>query len=412
MEYDKIIDEFNRCITCNNKPCQEKCPLNNDVTGFIKLVKQGEYKKAYELLCETSVLQPLCGRICPHEKQCKSNCTRKYKSEAIEIGELESFIGDMAIEKDWEIPMISDDLKGKKVAVIGSGPAGLTCAAFLRREGAEVTIYEKREELGGLLLYGIPDFRLDKDILRKQISKIISLGINVKTNIKLGIDISLNDLEKEYDAVFIGIGANVPKKINTQGAKLDGVYCGNELLEYGNFPNCNGKVTYVCGGGNVAIDTARTVKRLGAKEVTIVYRRSEEEMPAEKKEIKEAKEEDINFIFHTNIIKIKGNNEVCGIECIKTEYNEEAKLVNIKDTNYDLSADYVFMAVGAETDKEVLENLGLELTSNGNIKINEKNKTSKENVFAGGDLVGEKATVSWAARSGRNAACNIKEYLL
>lgn len=410
MENKKVIEEVNRCITCNNKPCKTKCPLENDVTEVIKLIKQNEHKKAYELLCDTTVLQSICGRICPHEKQCQSNCTRKFKSDAISIGEIEASIGDMAIENDWNIPTISSELKGKKVAIVGGGPSGLTCASFLAREGTEVTIYEKHGELGGILRYGIPEFRLDKKLLKKVIDKILKLGIKTNLNMTLEKDFTLQELEESYDAIFLGIGANVSRKMKIPGEELNGVFGGNELLENSKHPNYLGKIVYVCGGGNVAMDTARTAKKMGAERVIIAYRRSEEEMPAEKKEIKEAKEEGIEFLFHTNIIKILGDTKVEKIECVKTKYQDDV-LVNVEGTNYELEADYVLMAIGSTTEKELLNKLGIELNEKGNIKAFEKNKTSRAKVFAGGDLIGEKATVAWAASSGRKAARGIKEFL-
>lgn len=406
-----VVEEVDRCISCVNKPCQAKCPLQNDITEVIKLVKQNKYKEAYELLCNTTVLQAICGKICPHEKQCQSNCTRKYKSDAIQIGNIESLIGDMAIEQNWEIPMISDELKNKKIAIVGSGPAGLTCAAFLAREGASVTIYEKQQYLGGILRYGIPEFRLDKKLLDETIAKILSLGIEVKNNLTLGTDFTLDELEQKYDAVFLSVGANVSRKMNIPGEELKGVFGGNELLENNQHPNYLEKHVFVCGGGNVAMDTARTVNKLGANSVTIVYRRSEAEMPAEKKEIAEAKAEGIKFLFNTNIVKVIGKESVEKIECVNTQY-ENDKLVNVKDSNYELNADYVLMAIGSMPQVGLLNELDIELTQKNYIKIDEAYKTSRPKTFAGGDLVGENSTVAWAARSGRNAANGIKNFLI
>ena len=302
-------EKANYCIGCKNPFCNQACPLNNDIAGFISLIKEDKLKEAYELLCETTVLQSICGRICPHTKQCQGKCIRGFKGESVSIGELESYLGDLAIKNNWSIP-VSGQTKKEHIAIIGSGPSGLTCAAFLRRQGYQVTIYEKHNYLGGLLRHGIPEFRLPKDILDEAINKIISLGIEVKLNTELGKDITLQELENKYDAVFIGIGANLSSKMNIPGEDLDGVYGGNELLEQNNHPNYVGKEVVISGGGNVAMDVARTINKLGAKKVTVVYRRSANEMPAETKEIEEAKQEGIELLLQTNILSIKGNNKV------------------------------------------------------------------------------------------------------
>lgn len=414
--------ETNRCLGCGGKPCQKNCPLGNDIPEVIKLVKEKKYQKAYELLCHTTVLHSACGRICPHEKQCQSHCTRKYQERAVEFGKIEAFLGDMALENDWKIPHLSNELLGKKVAVVGAGPSGLTCAAFLARNGAKVTLYEKHEKLGGLLRYGIPNFRLDKDLLDQMIEKILDTGINVNTGVELGRDFTLEELKNVYDAIFLGIGANISKKTNIPGEELDGVYGANELLEYGRYPNYAGTTVFVSGGGNVAIDTARTIKRLGAKKVVIVYRRSEGDMPAERKEICDAKEEGIEFIFHTNMIAIQTDEKMCEIDCMKTKYEDskeekektgrDKKLVNIPYSNFTLKGDYVIMAVGSKTEETLLSQLRISVNNKGYIEVNEINQTSDEKVFAGGDLIGEKATVAWAAQSGRNTAEKIKEWLM
>ena len=405
----------NYCLGCINKPCTKGCPLNNDIPSFIKLVKENKVKEAYELLCDTTVLPSICGRICPHDKQCEGKCIRGIKSIPVSIGNIESYIGDESIKNNWSIPMIKDNKK-EHIAIIGSGPAGLTCAAFLRKEGYQVTIYEKHNYLGGLLKHGIPEFRLPSSILDDTINKILSLGIQVKLNTELGKDISLSDLEKEYDAIFIAIGANVSSKMNIKGENLKGVYGGNELLEHNNHPNYEGKEVIVSGGGNVAIDVARTIKKLNAKKVTIVYRRSEKEMPAELKEIQEAKQEGIEFLFQTNILELKGNTKLEEIECIKTELitKEDSKRptpVNIEGTNFTIKADYCIMAVGSHPDEVLMNNLKLKLNSKGQILVDENNQTSHKKVFAGGDISGTIATVAFAARSGRDAATSIINYL-
>ncbi len=405
----------NYCLGCINKPCTKGCPLNNDIPGFIKLIKEDKLKEAYELLSETTVLQSICGRICPHTKQCEGKCIRGYKGEPVSIGKLESYIGDEAIKNNWGTPIPIAE-RHEKIAIIGSGPSGLTCAAFLKRAGFQVTIYEKHNYLGGLLRHGIPEFRLPKKILDETINKIISLGIEVKLNQELGKDITLTELEQEYDCIFIGIGANISSKMNIPGEELNGVYGGNELLELNNHPNYEGKDVIVSGGGNVAMDVARTVKKLGANKVTIVYRRSEDEMPAETKEIKEAKQEGIEFLTTTNILSIKGNNKVEEIECIKTELvkkegENRPYPVNIEGTNFNIKTDYVMMAVGSHPEEKITTKLNLELDKKNRIVVTENNQTSNKKIFAGGDISGTESTVAFAARSGRNAAQSIIDYL-
>ena len=405
----------NYCIGCKNPLCSKGCPLNNDIAGFISLIKEDKLKEAYELLCETTVLQSICGRICPHTKQCQGKCIRGFKGDPVSIGELESYLGDLAIKNNWSIP-VSGENKKERIAIIGSGPSGLTCAAFLRRAGYQVTIYEKHNYLGGLLRHGIPEFRLSKDILDEAINKIISLGIEVKLNTELGKDITLSELESTYDAIFIGIGANLSSKMNIPGEDLNGVYGGNELLEQNNHPNYEGKEVVVSGGGNVAMDVARTINKLGAKKVTVIYRRSENEMPAETKEIEEAKQEGIELLLQTNILSIKGNDKVEELECIKTELvaiEGETRLspVNIEGSNFNIKTDYIIMAVGSHPEEQITNNLNINLDKKGRIEVNENNQTSNKKIFAGGDISGTEGTVAFAARSGRNAANSIIDYL-
>ena len=293
---------------------------------------------------------------------------------------------------------------------------GISCAANLARYGYSVTILEKYDKLGGILRHGIPEFRLNKKILDKQIEKILELGIDVRYNSVLGEDYTLETLQEEYDAVFLAFGANVSSKMGIEGENLEGVYGGNELLEYNNHPDYTNKSVCVIGGGNVAMDTARTIKRLGAKSVKVIYRRAEAQMPAEKKEIEDAKQEGIEFLFQNNIVKVIGNKKVEKIECIKTELirkEGEQRLVpvNIEGSNYEMQMDYVVMAVGSITENELVSKLNVELTKWGNIQVDENYMTSKKGIFAGGDLSGTKATVAWASRSGREAAEAIMKYI-
>ena len=413
----KEIEEIRSyCLNCKNSQCRIKgCPLDNCIPEFIHEI---DSKKAYEILCNTTVLPAICGRICPHEKQCEGSCIRGIKGEPVSIGAMEAYIGDLSIENNYELSIEVDErAKDKRVAVIGSGPAGLTCAAFLARRGVKVTIYEKHDKLGGLLTHGIPDFRLPREVVEKTIEKILDLGVETKLNQELGRDFEIEDLAKKYDAVFVAIGANIPAKMNVEGENLNGVYGGNYLLEYNKHPNYTGKKVAIIGGGNVAMDSARTIKKLGASEVYVIYRRAEEQMPAEKKEIADAKKEGIEFLFQTNIVKILGTEKVEKLECINTELVKkegENRLspVNIEGSNFSLDMDYVVMATGSKPENNIIEKF--EKNEYGYIKIDENMQTSISKVFAGGDIVGQKATVAWAARSGRDAAekilkitCNI-----
>ena len=420
---EEIKEKADYCLNCKVKPCSNKgCPLHNEIPDFIKEVKEENFSKAYEILCTTTVLQGICGRICPHQKQCQGSCIRGIKGNSVDIGDLEAFVFDKAMEqgnslsKVWkqEIEKNKKNLN-KKVAIIGGGPSGLTAAAFLVKQGIDVTIYEKYDYLGGLLVHGIPDFRLDKRIVKQTVDNILDLGIKVEYGKVLGKNLSLNELEQEYDAIFLAFGANCSSKMGVEGENLDGVYGGNELLEYNTHPNYEGKIVVVAGGGNVAMDCARTIKRLGAKEVKVVYRRSRKQMPAEDKEVEKAMKEGVEFLFQNNIAKIIGENKVEKLELIKTELVQkegDTRLspVNIDRSNYVINADYVVMALGANPEPFV-KDLKLDLNKWGNIEVDENYKTSRPKIYAGGDLAGVRGTVAWAAFSGREAAKRIAKKL-
>ena len=410
----EIEEKVNYCLNCKVEPCSLKgCPLNNRIPDFIQALKKEEYISAYKILSETTVLPGVCGRICPHEKQCQGSCVRGIKGKPVSIGELEAYTFDKAHELGYHLTDCYEKVNkiDKKVAIIGGGPAGLTCAAFLAKEGIQVTIYEKYDYLGGLLMFGIPSFRLPKEIVENTVKDILDLGIEVKYCQELGRDFTLKDIENTYDAIFLSIGANVSSKMGVEGEELDGVYGGNELLEYNLHPNYKGKKVIVTGGGNVAMDCARTINQLGAEEVTVVYRRAEEQMPAERKEIQDAKNEGVQFAFQNNIVKILGNQKVEKVELIKTklvqkEGDSRLSPVNIEGSNYQVNVDYIIMALGAKP-QEYVKDLGVDLNKWGNIQVDETYKTSNPKIYAGGDLAGIKGTVAWAAHSGREAAKNI-----
>ena len=445
----EMQEKVNYCLNCKVKPCSNKgCPLNNDIPTFIRLVKEGNTEEAYYTLLKTSILGSVCGRICPHYKQCMGSCVRGIKGESVQIGDIEAYISDYGLEHNL-IKNIekTEELKGKNIAVIGGGPAGLTASYFLAKAGANITIYEKHNSLGGILEHGIPEFRLDPKILEKTINSILSLGINVEYNVEVMTNneqeitdttnnqerldkktnniegklkeqektkISIESIASKYDATILAIGANVSSKMNIPGEDLDGVYGGNELLENKNYPDFKGKIVAVSGGGNVAMDTARTVARLDAKKVFVIYRRAEEQMPAERKEIEDAKKEGIEFLFQNNITKIMGSGKVEEIECIKTKLVQkegEARLspVNIEGSNYKMRMDYVVMAVGSKPEENDIE--GFEKNKWGYVNTDEEKKTSIKNVYAIGDIAGNKQTVAWAARSGRDVALEIIEKL-
>ena len=414
---EKIKKDMEYCLNCKTKPCQKGCPLSNDIPTFIKLAKDEKIEEAYESLINTTMLGSICGRICPHTKQCQGHCVRGIKGEPVNIGKIEAYVFDQAIKNGYDKKIKkSEILKGKKIAIIGSGPAGLSCSSFLAIQGADVTIYEKNSKLGGILTHGIPDFRIDKIVIESTISSILNLGIKVEYQQELGKDITIEELKKSYDAIFLGLGANISTEMNIEGENLRGVYGGNALLEKNEHPNYEGKKVAIVGGGNVAMDCARTIQRQNPSKVYVIYRRSEKQMPAETKEIEAAKKEGVEFLFQNNIIKILGKDKVKQIECIKTELikidGEEREVpVNIENSNYLIDVDYVVMAIGSKPQKDILSKLNLELNKYGYIKVNERYQTSDKKIYAGGDLIGQKATVAWAAMAGREAAKSIVDDL-
>ena len=423
--------EAERCINCKNAQCMKGCPVAINIPGFIEQVKLGNIEEAYKIISESSALPAVCGRVCPQESQCEGKCIRGIKGEAISIGKLERFVADWARENGMK-PAPAKEKLGKKVAVIGSGPAGLTCAGDLARLGYDVTIFEALHEAGGVLVYGIPEFRLPKEaVVAKEIANVESLGVKIEKNVIVGKSVTIDELmdEEGFDAVFIGSGAGLPKFMGIPGENANGVFSANEYLtrsnlmkafnEDSNTPIMRGKKVAVVGGGNVAMDAARTALRLGA-EVHIVYRRSEEELPARVEEVHHAKEEGIIFDLLTNPVEIleDENNWVKGMRCVKMELGEpdasgRRRPVEVPGSEFDMELDTVIMSLGTSPNPLISSTTkGLETNKWKCIVADEEHgKTTKEGVFAGGDAVTGAATVILAMGAGKAAAKGIHEYL-
>ena len=427
----EAIDEATRCLNCKKPKCVEGCPVNINIPLFIEHIKNGDFVKAYETITDSSTLPAVCGRVCPQETQCEGKCIRGIKGEAIAIGKLERFVADYAMEKGLK-PSVQKEKNGKKVAIIGSGPSGLACAGDLAKLGYEVTIFEALHKAGGVLIYGIPQFRLPKDtVVQKEIDNIKSLGVKFETNVVIGKSLTVDDLfEKEgFDAVFIGSGAGLPRFMGIKGENANGVFSANEYLTRSNLmkaysgesttPIMIGNRVAVVGGGNVAMDAARTALRLGA-EVHIIYRRSEKELPARAEEVHHAKEEGIIFDLLTNPVEIltDENDWVSGIKCIKMELGEPDQSgrrspVPIEGSEFDIDVDTVIMALGTSPNPLISETTkGLETNRRKCIVTEEETGlTSREAVYAGGDAVSGASTVILAMGAGRKAAKSIDEYL-
>ena len=423
--------EAERCINCKNAQCIKGCPVAINIPGFIEQVKLGNFEAAYQIISENSALPAVCGRVCPQESQCEGKCIRGIKGEPISIGKLERFVADWAREQGIK-PQGATEKKDKKVAVIGSGPAGLTCAGDLAKMGYDVTIFEALHEAGGVLVYGIPEFRLPKtDVVAKEIENVKSLGVKIETNVVVGKSVTIDELmdEEGFSAVFIGSGAGLPKFMGIPGEQANGVFSANEYLTRSNLmksfredaptPIMRGKKVAVVGGGNVAMDAARTALRLGA-EVHIVYRRSEEELPARVEEVHHAKEEGIIFDLLTNPVEILSdeNGWVSGMKCIKMELGEpdasgRRRPVEVPGSEFVIDVDTVIMSLGTSPNPLISSTTkGLEVNKWKCIVADETNgKTTKEGVYAGGDAVTGAATVILAMGAGKAAAKGIDEYL-
>ena len=421
---EEAMCEATRCINCKNAQCIKGCPVSINIPGFIEKVKEGDMEAAYQIISESSALPAVCGRVCPQESQCEGKCIRGIKGEALSIGKLERFVADWARENNIK-PEGAKEKKGKKVAVIGSGPSGLTCAGDLAKMGYEVTIFEALHEPGGVLVYGIPEFRLPKQaVVAKEIENVKSLGVKIETNVVVGKSVTIDELleEEGFDAVFIGSGAGLPKFMGIPGEQANGVFSANEYLTRSNLmkafdgnsntPIMRGKKVAVVGGGNVAMDAARTALRLGA-EVHIVYRRSEEELPARVEEVHHAKEEGIIFDLLTNPVEILAdeNGWVSGIKCIKMELGEpdasgRRRPVAVEGSEFVMDVDTVIMSLGTSPNPLISSTTkGLEVNNRKCIIAEEEfGKTTKEGVYAGGDAVTGAATVILAMGAGKAAA--------
>ena len=428
---EEAMEEAARCINCKNAQCVKGCPVAIDIPAFIEQVKLGNIEAAYQIMSQSSALPAVCGRVCPQESQCEGKCIRGIKGDPISIGKLERFVADWARENNIK-PEPAKEKNGKKVAVIGSGPAGLTCAGDLARLGYDVTIFEALHEAGGVLVYGIPEFRLPKEeVVAKEIANVESLGVKIEKNVIIGKSITIDELieEEGFEAVFIGSGAGLPKFMGIPGENANGVFSANEYLtrsnlmkafnEDSNTPIMRGKKVAVVGGGNVAMDAARTALRLGA-EVHIVYRRSEEELPARVEEVHHAKEEGIIFDLLTNPTEIleDENNWVRGMKCIRMELGEpdasgRRRPVEIPDSEFEMELDTVIMSLGTSPNPLISSTTeGLETNKWKCIVADEEfGRTSKEGVFAGGDAVTGAATVILAMGAGKAAAKGIHNYL-
>ena len=425
----QAVDEAQRCLHCKHKPCVGGCPVQIDIPAFIAKVAARDFEGAYEVLSASSSLPAVCGRVCPQETQCEAKCVRGIKGEPVAIGRLERFVADYHNKNCKEKP-VKPESNGHKVAVVGSGPSGLTCAGDLAKKGYDVTVFEALHTAGGVLVYGIPEFRLPKTIVQKEIDTLKDLGVKVETNMVIGKVLSVDELfEAGFEAVFIGSGAGLPRFMNIPGENAKGVYSANEFLTRVNLmksykdhcdtPILHAKDVAVVGGGNVAMDAARCAKRLGAENVYIVYRRSEKELPARAEEVEHAKEEGIIFKLLNNPVKILADdkNFVRGIECVEMTLGEpdesgRRRPVEKENSNFVIDVECVIMAIGTSPNPLIKSTTkGLDTEKWGGIIVNEDGLTSREGVYAGGDAVTGAATVILAMGAGKTAAKAIDEYL-
>ena len=422
---EEALQEANRCLQCVNPRCMKGCPVNIEIPHFIKAIKDNDLKSAYEIISKSSSLPAVCGRVCPQEKQCEAMCVKGLKGDAISIGSLERYVADQAILNNFN-SISPKEKNGKKVAIVGSGPAGLTCAGDLAKEGYDVTVYEVLHKAGGVLTYGIPEFRLPKSIVEKEVDSLKKLGVDIRTDVFVGNSFSILDLQDKYDAIFLGTGAGLPKFMGIPGEDANQVFSANEILtrinlmgaykEDSKTPIKKAKKAYVIGGGNVAMDAVRSLKRLGI-DAHIMYRRSLDELPARKMEVEHAVDEGIVFDILTNPRKIltDENNNVIGMEVVRMilgEEGEDGRRSVIEDENsvYNVGCDMVVMALGTSPNHAALKDSNIELSDRGLIVV-DGSKTSLESVYAGGDAVTGAATVILAMEAGKKAAKEIMEAL-
>lgn len=423
------LDEAARCLNCKNMPCVKGCPVQIHIPAFIEKVKEGDYEAAYQVIAQASSLPAVCGRVCPQESQCEKYCVRGIKGEPVGIGRLERFVADWHREhSDGSVQV--PEKNGHKVAVVGSGPAGLTCAGELARRGYEVSVFEALHVAGGVLMYGIPEFRLPKHIVQAEIDTLKKLGVHIETNVVIGKTESVDELFAEgFEAVFIGSGAGLPSFMHIPGENLTGVYSANEFLTRINLmkaykPDSSTPIRHVhkvavVGGGNVAMDAARCAKRLGAEEVYIVYRRSEAELPARAEEVEHAKEEGIIFKTLTNPVAILPGEDkaVASIRCLQMELGEpddsgRRRPIPVEGSEFEIPVDTVVMSIGTSPNPLIKSTTaGLETTRKGGLVADETGKTTREGVYAGGDAVTGSATVILAMGAGKEAAHSIDEYI-
>ncbi len=428
---EQAVDEAKRCLSCKNKPCVGACPVQIDIPAFIQLVAQEDVEGAYQVIARSSSLPAVCGRVCPQESQCESRCVRGIKGEPVAIGRLERFVADWHNAHSTLADVKKPAPNGHKVAVVGSGPSGLTCAGDLVKKGYDVTLYEALHLAGGVLVYGIPEFRLPKAIVQQEIDTLKALGVRIETNMVIGKVLSVDELLEEggFEAVFIGSGAGLPRFMNIPGENLKGVYSANEFLTRVNLmkayrpdsatPIQNARRVAVVGGGNVAMDAARCAMRLGADEVSIVYRRSETELPARAEEVEHAKEEGIQFRLLTNPVAILGDEDRCvsGMRCVEMELGEpdasgRRRPVVKENSEFVLECDCVIMAIGTSPNPLIKSTTdGLETEKWGGIIVDDNGLTSRVGVYAGGDAVTGAATVILAMGAGKTAAAAMDEYI-